>query len=455
LPRRTVSAKALLLSITLSPLVCLSQISQSLNETTRLLNEGDFKAAKELAYDAYSRAEAAKSPELARAAYVYANTFCVTGNFDNATAYYEKAMELADVASDTALLIKVFRAFGTMRCQLEEFETGFRNLSQSIDLALSTNDTLELSASYQNMAIAKLLNNEIVESMDWNQKCADLAIARGNKTLLSICYNNIGQAYTYIEKFDSAAFFTNNAIELRIELGQPYYVNEYYENLAYLLIEAEDEESILQSQIEHYKLLQDTSYPVDSVLFDSKMYINESLLELQESKRLAWESEKEELISQKKQANRSTEKWRLLSLSLAILIIIILPVGFLFLRRNRDQWQTRYAEALSSLEELRATKAKEDRAIHEAVESFMKIIKILNESQNDLPHAPTFLFLTHGLNQTEIGSIIAKSPSMVSRYVTAIAKQMDMSTQELRKEAKRLGLIIWQLPEDAFREDFD
>lgn len=440
MPELKVAARVLLLLICLlSTALCsrAQSLPVLLERAGQSLNEGDIGTAKELAYKAYHLAAENKSPLLGKASFELAKTFHISGNFDNATSYYEKALEFSDVHRDSVLMSKVLTSLGVLRISNNMFGDGERNVQLALSISQRTGDRATEARCFSHLGQSKYLQQSFVEALKNFRAAAETAEKEKIHTLLSACLNNMGQCYASIEKYDSAAFFTQQAIELRKTKNQEHYLNEYFTNLTYIHLDAGKLQEALDAESQRFKLLHDSSLTLDAEFIDPQVYIHEQLTKLQH--------EQATLLSQKSRAlTASLEKFKFLLLASSIAIIVLLFALIALTALLIQRKQASKIKASSSSDPIPAQPENELLMQLNALKIYNERMKVLLQSKNDLlPNC--YELLSRHFNYAEIGSIIGKDSTTVGRYMSEVCTLLGTNKELLKKEAVELGALIWQM----------
>ena len=368
------------------------------------------------------------SPLLAETCFQLAKTFHLSDNFDNAASYYEKAMELADVHRDSVLLSKVLTSYGILRIRNGLNEDGERNILKAIEIAKRTRDLETEANCYGHLGESKYFLGEYASSIEHYRKSAELADELGITTLLSACYNNIGQCYAELGRYREAETYIRQAIAWRVHDRQERYINEYFTNLAYLHIREGDARKTLQVQIDHFALLSDSALGLDAAALEPQHYIHEQLLDMHHTAEAALAEAQYEASGKAGSATR----WKYTAL---LLLLPVAGLGWLAYRQRSRRTDT---QPLSG----RGRGKSATPSLSEAVTRFNTLMQQLQDHHN--PVLPMcFMFMSYGYSYADIGRAIARDASRVTRYVSDMADVLGMTRNEVRDEAVRLGRIIW------------
>lgn len=459
-----VNAKGLSLPITalavsLLTLELTAQTTENLlDQTLMLLDKGKVQEAKKTARRAFNGLENPDHPLYGKAAYIYAKTFSESGNFDNASTYFEHAMEFADVRADTSLLADILIAYGLMRVNAEAFADGERNLNKGIEYAEAVDNQKAAAMGLSYVAKSKFLQENYLEGIILFKKCADQALSIANHDLATASLSNVGRSFAEIEEYDSASHYTRQAIQLALAKRNTFYLNICFENLAYYQINTGRIDSVIQSQIEHYETLRRHGFKLDTSGYEPKVYINRELLLLADSLNAVIDSNESsmarlnERIAQK---DHSLDTWQFISIPIALLVILF--SGFQLLKRRSDQrafqaahqhLQHRLEAKIKELETMHnSLHVKEQAELFEAIEKFTGWIRLFQSAKADPDDlwVACLVLRSFGMSYSAIGNCLHRTKGAVGHYFKDMAETIGVSQEEMQKEPIRLGQIIWNV----------
>ncbi len=127
---------------------------------------------------------------------------------------YESAFrDIFKAASIDSANPKIYNSFGNLFVEVKNYKEAIKNYSISIKLQPRFPDP------YNNRAYAKIMDNDFEGAIT---DC-HAALALMNNKPVAVVYNNLGHAFRELNKFDSAFFYFDKAIELKNNFAEAYF----------------------------------------------------------------------------------------------------------------------------------------------------------------------------------------------------------------------------------------
>jgi signal transduction histidine kinase len=162
-------------------------------------------------------------------------TFHMSGEYDSASVYYHKSLEIFEPLKDTLYLGKVLNNLSFMYSDQEYFNLALDCNFKSLKIAESLNDTSSLVSTYNNIGISYQGLNRFDQSMKYFRKM--LFLLNSTKTKNENYYSaiaNIGLIHIYQNSFDSAAICLNEVLEYSKKANDNFGMEQTYNFLGLL-----------------------------------------------------------------------------------------------------------------------------------------------------------------------------------------------------------------------------
>ena len=148
-----------------------------------------------------------------KAAKMYANA----GIYNEATKYYDQAIQYAKEAKETNQQIKYLLAFSHAELNQGKLDMAIEKGLKASELALQIKDSVWLARAYNNIAESYRYHDQLDFAFDYNQKALAIAIHLNNHDLIGMTYNNMAAILGEQGKNQTAIDTLNNGLKLMNE----------------------------------------------------------------------------------------------------------------------------------------------------------------------------------------------------------------------------------------------
>lgn len=281
---------------------------------------------------------------LAIAYYYKARLYKRAQQFDKATEFYLKALDLTQNQKNFYLLGKIYSDMGDICAIQKDYTKALRKYESSANLYKQVGDTFE--ASYKSIDIARIYRfmKDLKKARLFYKQSLSL---NADSFLSGITYQEIGINYYFAKQYDSAHYFLNKSL-LYPYKGTNYAIRCY--NLADLYFDINQYDSALQYAIkalkypctfviqrECYRILTNTEFKL-SDLKQMAVYMSK-YQDCSDSVRKIEALTKLSVLEDLHQTNGVVSKSRqsLIVLGIVVLIITMLSLSIVFILRKRSR----------------------------------------------------------------------------------------------------------------------
>lgn len=175
------------------------------------------------------------------------------GAFDEAIKHYEVVIRYCEETNDPKLLATVANALGNIHRGLENFERSLEYHDRALKIRLEHQDSLKAASSLHNAALSlkELGRLDEAKEMLWLASRMKRAHGASPKTKANTLAQ-LGEIYLEESALDSAKYYLNSSLLMRIEAGDKEGISSSYRHLGKL--------AVLQGDFIHAKTLFDTAF---------------------------------------------------------------------------------------------------------------------------------------------------------------------------------------------------
>jgi len=169
-------------------------------------------------------------PEEAKAIYYFGETSYYSRDFAGAIPFYEHAIPLFELLKDTFLLTNCYSSIGLCYHDMSQGEKAIANFIKALVLAENDKEyTAEITA---NIAIAHAKMNNQKDAIQYFRKALVINLSIKDSVSTAVDYNGLGDAFTNLNKTDSANVNFSKAYHLFKKLKKTGYQAIALANLA-------------------------------------------------------------------------------------------------------------------------------------------------------------------------------------------------------------------------------
>lgn len=211
------TALALQLKNTMLLTACMAQHIGFLND------EAKFEEALSLAQHNITIAKKLKLPSvLMLTCNQVANEYEYLGDYESATEYYLKSLQLATTIGDKRMQRKLNNNLASVFLGLQDYSTGYRYASTAYEMAKEVKDTVTMANCLVNMGIAELHEKKYDQALQDFDEAEKTGYRIPDMTLVADALSDKGLVYLTIHKLDAAAASYQNQKAIADKYDLPY-----------------------------------------------------------------------------------------------------------------------------------------------------------------------------------------------------------------------------------------
>lgn len=191
-------------------------------------------------------------------------------NLDSALFYAEAMLNIAESIQDDRKISEAILLQGLAYGYMDDFKNEILYYRKALSYALANNDSLGIGKSYINMGVNNYYKGRLDSAALFYELARSVFQAIGEERFLGFSFNNLGQVYTRVKKYEQAKEAYNEALKIKISQKDTSAIMNTYFNLASLCI---SEKSFQEAFDYSQQTLQYAEYVGDSVTIGAA-YIN-------------------------------------------------------------------------------------------------------------------------------------------------------------------------------------
>jgi len=165
-----------------------------------------------------------------------ARSFKRMGELDKAQRLFVEALKYADINNDDNLQSTILINLGIINRNIRQFDIALNYYHKALMLFENNNDTIGIGDTYQNMASVYFDKNNNSKSLEYNLFAKKIFDKVDSENInYATLINNIGLNYLNLHRYDSAASFYKQAINISEKIRDTYGVADTKINLAEVL----------------------------------------------------------------------------------------------------------------------------------------------------------------------------------------------------------------------------
>ena len=244
-------------------------------------------------------------------------------SFETALDYYRQSLEGYKIVSDKSTIARVYNNIGVAYVDWRKLDSALVNHQKSLKLHEELQSPIGLIRSYANLGEVYQLQEKYQEALGYYLKAKSKSEAVERQPLMGLINENLGLIYIRTNQLDSAAFYLERDLKLKINQKNNFTIRHTYEYLSLL----EEKRGNFDRALEYHKLYKQMA---DS-LFESRRA--KELAEIQAK----YDTEKQEKeIAGLQQENEKRTLWRNIFAVGTVVTLGLALLGFQFFRyRNK------------------------------------------------------------------------------------------------------------------------
>lgn len=149
------------------------------------------------------------------------NTYSLLGKINLSLSRRERGMELLIEALNYGRMIdnksikaSIYSSLSRAYFLYKDYQESISHMNKALELYIASKDTVEISATYNNLAIIHRHRRNYSKSIEFNEKSLKINKLRKDSASIAKSYNNLGLVYLDIEDYKMAVSYYKKAIDL-------------------------------------------------------------------------------------------------------------------------------------------------------------------------------------------------------------------------------------------------
>jgi len=463
------------LEIRLTAKDTVGQCNTHVNLGNSLKNMGNYQSAMEHYIKALSLLELSSKTDFALEAKLYNNLgslYSKQGKDDEALEFYQKSLKLNKCCGSRDSYAYSCLNLGGLLVKIGQKTEGLSYLNQAYKIQKQSNDVNGMGKTLINIGNVNFEMGMFEKAIGYYQQSMEHLLSLGNKHEIARLRNNLGAAYTMLDRNDQARDQYIKGLKLSKQIQAKSQESQFYENLAYL-----------EESIGNYRSALNWFYKHDSlssILLNAEN--NKQINELQIQYDLLKKEGEMNLLKKEKSEQEMLVKQQHIKLQTTIIILLMVGLAGISLFIGFRQKQ-KANELLRKQKEIIADREKEKevllRELNHRVKNNLQIISsMLNLQSIDLKDGEALKAVKEGQNRIEALSLIHQKlyqtslitrvdmPEYIEKLTLSIAYSFGFSANEVNIKSNikiktleadtaiPIGLIINELINNSFKHAF-
>ena len=158
-------------------------------------------------------------------------TYALMGEVQEATACYERAVELGEKAKDGHSLAEALRLLGNLRLQQGAIDAALRHFQKSLKISKNNGELLDQAFALNSLAAAYFQKAAWGKMEKTCNNALEIAEHLGHDELTACVYNNLGSMYSLRGRLEQALGALQKCIPLFEKIGDYRGLAEAYNNM--------------------------------------------------------------------------------------------------------------------------------------------------------------------------------------------------------------------------------
>lgn len=288
---------------------------------------------------------------------------------DSALVNFQKARDYILKINDSLLLAENYSNIGGVYVDIKDDKRALENYMQAYEIAMKINSGKMVGIVSANIGEVYMRKHDFIVAKEWGLRSRKNALINEDPYSISMSNSLLTDAYLNLDRFDSAAYFATQAIDVGNKIADNEYLATAYESYAKVLLKqkkytsalnAANESIRLNKSVNNYKSLSriykvaaDASYEIKDYKNSAEQYRNmldlvdtllsdQNLLAVQEVREKYESEKKERLIAEKELLiEKKNAQMRLWLVGGSLLLIS----SGLFMMQYRKAQKAKFAQA--------------------------------------------------------------------------------------------------------------
>lgn len=169
--------------------------------------------------------------------YVLASAYEVSGNYDSATLYIEKALNNTERNDFPLLLGNEYNLLGIIHDIQGDYDLALQNFFQALAIWEESDHLEGVNTAYTNIGNIYSYQHEFQNAINYYQKSVEIAKAIRDTIGVTIALNNIGSAWQELDSSSLAMYFYQRSFEVAKQQGDEQHIALPLDGISRILLE--------------------------------------------------------------------------------------------------------------------------------------------------------------------------------------------------------------------------
>jgi len=156
------------------------------------------------------------------------------GNFETAMSYYRQSLKGYQNIGDKSSLARVYNNIGVAYIDWAKYDSARVYLERSIDLHSSLKAPRETIRSLANLGEVYQLEHKYQQAIQKYNEAKFISESTDKQPMLGMVSNSLGATFLLANQLDSASYYLNRSLELRLKENNYFSLRHTYKNLSLL-----------------------------------------------------------------------------------------------------------------------------------------------------------------------------------------------------------------------------
>lgn len=149
----------------------------------------------------------------------YGNFYNITGDFENAISYMNKAKEIFERENCYIAVGSAYNNLGTTYEKQGKYDEAMDCLIKALSIYETTDDSLSIARTHLNLGLLYFRQSNFSKSLELYNKSLAIREKINDKAGMALLYNNMAIVNYYLEDYDNVRNYFERAYEIYVELG--------------------------------------------------------------------------------------------------------------------------------------------------------------------------------------------------------------------------------------------
>ncbi|MDA3952342.1 MAG: tetratricopeptide repeat protein [Bacteroidales bacterium] len=149
----------------------------------------------------------------------YSNFYIITGDFEKAINYANKAKEFCEDINYFKGTGKAYNNLGATYEKLGKYDEAMDNLIKALNIYETIDDSSNIARTYLNLGLLYSRQEDYIKSLELYNKSLEIRKKLDDKAGIALLYNNMAIVNYYLEDYDNVRSYFEKSYEMYVEIG--------------------------------------------------------------------------------------------------------------------------------------------------------------------------------------------------------------------------------------------